>query len=52
MTQKRCKWEYKAVESDEIKEHLNELGREGWELITIERIANLKFYWFKRLIEE
>lgn len=44
------KWEYKLIETSNVTEEiLNDLGRQGWELIWADqsRLGDLRFY-FKR----
>jgi hypothetical protein len=45
----------KAVNGDTVDQRLNELGREGWELITVEKISDVSHvvvsFYLKRLIE-
>jgi hypothetical protein len=43
----RAVWEYKIVnESDKVS--LNELGAQGWELVTVEMGGAQEVYYFKR----
>ena len=43
----RAAWEYKIVnESDKVS--LNELGAQGWELVTVEMGGAQEVYYFKR----
>ena len=44
----RTIWEYKIVnESDKVS--LNELGAQGWELVTVEMGGAQEVYYFKRI---
>ena len=44
----RIIWEYKIVnESDKVS--LNDLGAQGWELVTVEMGGAQEVYYFKRL---
>lgn len=44
------KWEYKAVKNSFSKPivNLNDLGRKGWELVSIIDTPRSTFYFFKR----
>ncbi len=44
----RVMWEYKVVsETDKIS--LNEMGAQGWELVTVEMGGAQEVYYFKRV---
>ncbi|MCE5222747.1 DUF4177 domain-containing protein [bacterium] len=50
------KWEYRTVILEikktelELNCYLNELGKEGWELITVYGMMRYRVYYFKREI--
>jgi hypothetical protein len=50
------KWEYKIIENQTNEYFLNELGKEGWELVSLVYVVSGLFmdwqYTFKREIEE
>ncbi len=47
-SQPKVTWEYKVVsETDKIS--LNELGAQGWELVTVEMGGAQEVYYFKRM---
>jgi hypothetical protein len=48
------KYEYKTVFGTVGDRTLNELGKEGWELVTVEPHENfmLRRFYFKRVIQE
>jgi hypothetical protein len=47
-TAPRTVWEYKVVsESDKIS--LNDMGAQGWELVTVEMGGAQEVYYFKRV---
>jgi len=45
----------RAVDGDTVDERLNELGREGWELISVEKMSDLSHvvvsFYLKRPLE-
>ena len=47
------KWEYKIVEKTISESQLNELGKDGWELVAVAIKATWigHFFYFKRPIE-
>jgi len=49
------RWEYKVEEipceaSDDLRKDLNDLGRQGWELIAVAATEGVQFAYFKRPI--
>jgi hypothetical protein len=48
------RWEYKTVFGNYSDRKLNEFGKEGWELVSVEPNENLMLrrYYFKRQIKE
>lgn len=47
-TPAKVTWEYKVVSETE-KISLNELGAQGWELVTVEMGGAQEVYYFKRM---
>jgi hypothetical protein len=48
------KWEYKIVEKSISESKLNELGKDGWELVAVVMKTSLMghLFYFRRLVEQ